>query len=107
MLPLHPLGLPVKPTVNVSSPVHLNVSNFTLSMKCIPEDNSFNYTWEKRNSDLSLQATGVNSTCLNIFNLKPEDSGDYRCIMSNSTGRHASDYTKLIVHGITCVMYCV
>ena len=104
MLSLHPLGPPVKPTVNVSSPVHLNVSNFTLSMKCITEDNNFNYTWEKKNDDLSLQATGVNSPCLNIFNLRPEDSGDYRCVMSNSTGRLASDYAKLIVHGRTYVM---
>ena len=97
------IGIPVKPTVNVSSPVHLSISNFTLSMKCIPENNNFNYTWEKRIGDLSLQTTGVNSSCLTIFNLRPEDSGEYRCIMSNSTGRCASDYTELSVYGKTCL----
>ena len=101
------VGPIVKPTVNFSSPVHLNVSNFTLSMKCISEDNNFNYTWEKRIGNLSLQTTGVNSACLTIFNLRPEDSGDYRCMMSKSTGRCASDYTELIVYGTTCVVYCM
>ena len=76
-------------------------------MKCIPEDNNFNYTWEKRIGNLSLQTTGVNSSCLTIFNLRPEDSGDYRCIMSKSTGRCASDYTELSVYGTTCVVYCM
>ena len=89
--------------------MYLNVSNFTLSMKCIPEVNSFNYTWEKKSYitgfDHTSQITGVNSPYLTIFNLKPEDSGDYRCIMSNSTGRCPSDYARLIVYG-SYNMFC-
>ena len=96
------VGPPIKPRVLISSsnPVHLNVTNFTLSMKCIPEQHTFNYEWEKRNSTLSSQTKGVNSSYLIIYNLKPEDAGEYQCIMHNSTGKIASNYTELIVNGM-------
>ena len=96
------VGPPIKPRVliNSSNPVHLNVTNVMLSLKCVPEEHTFNYEWEKRDSPLSSQTKGVNSSYLIIYNLKPEDAGEYRCIMSNSTGKIASNYTELIVNGI-------
>ena len=34
-----------------------------------------------------------------IGNLIPEDSGNYQCIISNSTGKIVSDYSTLKVEG--------
>ena len=66
-------------------------------MRCTPYKKGFYYLWEKKNSDLTPKVQGVYSSELTIFNLQPEDSGEYRCIMSNATGRIASSYSKLIV----------
>ena len=41
----------------------------------------------------------MHSSNLTIVNLKPEDSGEYRCTVSNSTGKIISDYVKLVVQG--------
>ena len=98
-------GTSNKPTVHVTSPISLNVSNFTLSMKCNPDERNFKYSWEKKSSLLSIRTQGVSTSCLTIFNLRPEDAGEYRCIMSNSTGRIASDYTTLHIYGVFCVTY--
>ena len=60
------------------------------------------YKWEKRNSDLlNSRIDGVNSSTLTILNLRPEDVGEYRCLVSNATGRITSDYAKLEVQGMT------
>ena len=86
--------------------MYLNTSNFTLTMRCISEDNNSNYEWEKRNSQLPSRINGAHSPCLTVLNLMPEDAGEYRCIISNSTGRIASDYTTLTVNGILmCIVY--
>jgi len=68
-------------------------------MKCIPDTEGVNYTWEKRYSTLPSRAQGVNTSNMIIVNLKPEDSGEYRCIISNSTGRIFSDYELLSATG--------
>ena len=68
-------------------------------MRCLPSKSTLKYFWEKRSSDLSSRARDVHSSNLTIINLKLEDSGEYRCIVSNSTGRITSDYAKLDVEG--------
>ena len=85
--------------------MNLNDSNFTLSMKCVPEENDSNYEWEKKNSQLPLRIEGAYSSCLTILNLMPEDAGEYRCIMSNFTGKVASNYTTLSIIGKFCVLH--
>ena len=86
------------PTVNMpQTRVKLKVNNYHLSLRCTHYKNNFYYLWEKKDSDLTYRAQGVYSSKLTIFNLRPEDSGEYRCIMSNATGRIASSYSKLIV----------
>jgi len=69
-------------------------------MKCIPDSKGVNYTWEKRYSSLPSRAQGVNTSNMIIVNLKPEDSGKYRCIISNSTGKIYSEYASVVVKGI-------
>jgi len=68
-------------------------------MKCIPDTKGVNYTWEKRYSPLPMRAEGVNTSNMVIVNLKPEDSGEYRCIINNSTGKIFSNYESLSIKG--------
>ena len=81
--------------------IELGINNFTLLMRCSPYNVNFNYTWEKKNGRLLSKAKGVNSWQLKIINLKLGDSGEYRCIMSNSTGMIASDYSLVTIKGLS------
>ena len=82
--------------------VSLTVNDYNLTMKCLPNKNNFNYTWIKKNGDLSLpKAQGVNTSQLTIINLKPEDSGEYQCVMQNSTGMISSNFSTVTVKGKT------
>ena len=69
-------------------------------MKCTSYTDGFNYKWEKKDKRNIPRAQGINSRQLVITNLKPEDSGEYRCILSNSTGVIISDYSVLTVKGL-------
>ena len=77
--------------------VNLTVNNYILTMKCSPDKENFNYKWIKKNEVLPSRAWGANTSQLTIVNLKPEDSGDYRCVMSNSTGSIRSNFTSVHV----------
>ena len=99
---LFTLGTPTKPIVAVSPGrlIKLSVNNFTLQMRCLPNDSNFSYKWEKKNKQISSSALKINSQSLIITNLKPDDSGEYRCIVSNSTGQIASDYSLVTIKGL-------
>ena len=80
--------------------ITLTVNDFRLSLRCdIPNGNDFEYRWEKKNGNIS-RSQSINSRDLIITDLKPEDSGEYRCIVSNSTGVISSDYSQLTVEGL-------
>ena len=79
--------------------VTLTINNYNLTMKCLPDKNNFNYKWIKKNEVLPSRAQGVNTSQLTIVNLKPEDSGDYQCVMSNSTGTISSRFSVVNVIG--------
>jgi len=68
-------------------------------MKCTPKRDDFSYKWEKRNDNLSSRIQGIHSFQLNVYNVTPEDAGDYRCLMSNSTGVIASNYKTITIEG--------
>jgi len=70
-----------------------------MSMECIPKKNGFYYTWKKRNDSLPSTAKGIHSPNLIIYNVTPEDAGDYRCLMSNHTGAIVSEYKSVEVVG--------
>ena len=74
-------------------------------MRCIPHDKRFvyQYTWEKQNDTLPVRAKGINLSSLTITDVQTEDTGMYRCKLSNFTGRIASKYKRLIVKGNTSV----
>ena len=79
--------------------INLTDNNFTLSMQCGIYNKDFDYHWEKKDEQIHLRVQGVSSHELNIMNLKPDDSGEYRCAMSNSTGSIFSDYSLITVKG--------
>ena len=97
-IPVHILGIPSLPII-FDPLINLTINNYNFSMKCGTGSGKFNYTWEKKSGKIPLRAKGVDSSHLTIFNLRPEDTGEYRCTISNSTGRITSYYTKLIVTG--------
>lgn len=91
-----------------SQVIKLSVNNFRLSMKCTPYGNGFEYKWEKKNKNHIPRSQGINSRHLTITDLKPEDSGEYRCILvSNSTKTLFSNYSLLIVEGLFYNFYHV
>ena len=61
-------------------------------MKCLSSMRNINYKWIKKNSILPTRVQEVNTSQLTIINLKPEDSGDYQCAVSNSTGTISSEF---------------
>ena len=81
--------------------VNLSVNNYNLTIKCLPNNNNFNYKWIKKNDILPSRAQGVNSPQLTIVNIKPKDSGDYQCVMSNSTGTINSNFSTVSIRGKT------
>ena len=90
---------PSPPVIMIDPVVNLTVNNYNLTIKCLPNMNNFNYKWIKRNDVLPSRAQGVNSSQLTIVNLKPEDSGDYQCVMSNSTGTIFSNFSEIRITG--------
>ena len=90
---------PLPPVVVIDPVVNLTVNNYNLTIKCLPDKNNFNYKWIKKNDVLPSRAQGVNSSQLTIINLKPEDSGDYQCVMSNSTGTISSNFSTIKITG--------
>ena len=80
--------------------MELTDNNSTLLMKCLSHNINFNFKWEKKRSKLPARAQGVSSQQLTIIKLNPKDSGEYRCIVSNSTGMLASDYLLVSIKGL-------
>ena len=76
--------------------IKLTVNDFRLSMECIPHGSDFEYKWEKKYESNIPRSQGINSSLI-ITDLRPADSGEYRCVVSNSTGIIKSDYILLTV----------
>ena len=91
-----------KPTVTAipGQQIQLTDNNSTLLLKCSSYNINFNYKWEKKNNRLPSRAQGVNTKVLIITKLSPKDSGEFQCIVSNSTGIIASDYLVVTIKGL-------
>ena len=94
-------GLPLKPVLVVphGQLINLTVNDFNLSMQCGLYNKDFYYQWEKKDQ-FHLRTLGVNSHQLIIHDVQPDDSGKYRCAMSNSTGKIFSDYLFITIKGV-------
>lgn len=85
-------------------PIYLTINNYNLSLECVTVDmpiSRYKYTWEKPTGNpLPLQRMeGKDLPHMTITNLKPEDRGDYQCIVTNSTGKIKSQIKKVKVEG--------
>ena len=104
-------GIPSQPVTLFHSPIHLTVNDYRLSMKCMPHKHYLNYKWERRGGSLPSGALGAYTSNLIIVNLRPEDAGDYRCVVSNSTGTINSNFSSLLITGkffsIICMYVCI
>ena len=90
---------PSPPVVMIERVVNLTVNDYKLTIKCLPNKANFNYKWIKKNDVFPSRAQGVNTSQLTIVNLKPDDSGDYQCVMSNSTGTISSNFSAVQITG--------
>ena len=87
--------------INQYPVVNLTMNNNNLTMKCSSSMSNFNYKWIKKDHVLPIRAQEVNTSQLTIVNLRPEDSGDYQCVMSNSTGTISSEFFTINIRGKT------
>ena len=93
----------VQPMVLSASVVILKLNGTKLSLNCLPNEKYFDYLWEKRDGDLPSRAGGVHSSQMTVVDLMPEDSGEYRCMLSNSTGTVSSAYFSVAIQGMACM----
>ena len=74
-----------------------NGKSASLTLVCNASEAS-SYYWKKKNSKISVNAIGVNTSNLTLIDAQPEDSGDYQCVvMSNCGVRDFSDYTTISI----------
>ena len=107
MIHTYTLGPPLPLVVMTDPVVNLTVHNYNLTMKCLPNNNNFNYQWIKRKDTFPSRAQGVNTSQLTIVNLKPEDSGDYQCVLNNNTGTISSNFSAVNVKGKICMIIMI
>ena len=83
----------------MSKTINLRVNNYNMSLSCKAKGNNLQYLWERLNATVSSNTNGSNTSTLQFFYLKPEDSGKYRCKIFNESGIGYSDYAILQIHG--------
>ena len=90
-----------KPIVNMDSSNNLIVKSYSESMNltltCIANGASY-YYWERENGDIPFDTIGVNTSNLTFIDVQPEDSGNYRCVVTNDCDVTSySDYSTVTV----------
>ena len=66
----------------------------------IADGEGLSYSWKRQNLELPHSATGNTTNTLVISGVREEDSGNYRCTVSNKFGTVSSDYVSLNVAGM-------
>jgi len=57
------------------------------------------YYWERQDDSIPSGATGVYTDTLTIFNLTPENAGNYWCIVSNDSEVDYSNNAEITMFG--------
>ena len=90
---------PVITTHPMDTTVTLVNDTTSVSLTC-EADGATSYNWERKSDgSISSSTIEVNNSTLIIFNLTPEDVGNYRCIATNASGSSASNYAHLFITG--------
>ena len=90
-----------KPIVSMNSLddviVKPHTESVNVTLKCTAYGASFFY-WERENDDIPTDTIGVNTSNLTFIDIQREDSGSYRCVVTNDCGVTSySDYSTVTV----------
>jgi len=82
------------------SSVIITVSNEneSLSLTCEAKG-ATTYYWERQDGSIPAGSTGQDNKTLTLVNVKPMDTGSYRCIVGNKCDNNFSDYATITVNG--------
>ena len=79
----------------LSKTVTLRVNNFNMSLSCGARGNNLQYKWDRFNATIPSRTNGRSTSTLYFYLLSPENSGKYRCTVSNGSGIGYSEYADL------------
>ena len=68
-------------------------------MDCLPSNTSLAYQWIKRGEKLPRKVIGIYTPHLTIPNIQVQDTGEYGCQLTNSSGFIYSKFEHLKVKG--------
>lgn len=95
-----------RPSVNIDSSSNLIIKSYdesrNVTLTCMANEAS-SYYWEKENGDIPVDSIGVNTSNLTFIDVQPEDSGNYRCVVTNNCNVRAySKYTAINITEDSC-----
>ena len=80
--------------------------SINLTLTCMTNETTF-YYWEKKNSSVPINSIGMHNT-LNLIDVQPEDTGDYRCATFANYSACCgdfSDYATVTIFDSTYIQY--
>ena len=69
-----------------------------LTLTCVANEAS-SYYWEIENGNIPLDTIGVNTSSVIFNDVQPEDSGNYRCVITNNC--NIQSYSEYVTINIT------
>ena len=89
-----------------SKTAQIKSTNITLT--CMANETS-SYYWERQNGNIPFTSIGVRTNTLTLVNVKPKDTGRYRCVafVCNIVSRSFSNYATVSVNGKQLRTYAV
>ena len=76
----------------------VNNDSTSVTFTCLAYEAS-SYYWERETGDIPSNAVGINTNILILHDIRPPDSGRYRCVAENEHGQTYSNYAMLSVEG--------
>ena len=88
-----------RPSVSIDSSSNVIIKSHdesvNLTLTCMANE-ATSYYWEKENGDIPYDTIGINTSNLTFIDAQPEDSGNYRCIITNDCNvASSSEYTTI------------
>ena len=78
--------------------VKVDNDSTSVTFTCMAYEAS-SYYWERETGAIPSNAVGINTNTLTLHDIRPPDSGRYRCVAENEHGPTYSNYAMLIVEG--------
>jgi len=86
--------------------IEINNDTTSVQFTCMAAEAS-SYYWQRADNDsIPADSLGTQSSTLTLFNIKPTDDGEYRCVAVNEHGRNYSEYAKLTITGNNNLWSC-